>query len=105
MNDEEKKALKSGEPKKTMETSKKMLLVLFVFWVLFTLFGAVLAWFQANDNIITILAGGLVSALTVGVGFYYWKARTENIIKLKSIYPPYEVEEILEQAEDSDQYN
>lgn len=92
--------MRNAEKPKDMETSKKILLVLFIFWVLFTVFGGFLACAQGNDSVITILASGLVSALTVGVGFYYWKARAENVIKLRNIYGDDETKKILEDSEE-----
>lgn len=68
---------------KNIETSKKILIALAIVFTIFAIFGILYAWKKNNDSVITILAGGLVSALSVAIGFYYWKAKQENIIKLK----------------------
>ena len=91
--------LHGGKPK--METSKKILLVLFAIFTVLIVFGGVYAWVMGNDSVIVVLAGGVVSFTTVAVGFYYWKARAENLIKLKSLYGDEEGESISDLCDEA----
>lgn len=72
--------------KKKVESSKIILVVIAIIVFLLMVFGMALAWFRSDSSILRIITTGVVSNAGVGIGFYYWKARTENSIKLKSIY-------------------
>ena len=69
-----------------MEFSKIILIVAYVNAVVFT---AIAAWLGVNGDLasfanIVLATWGLVTA---GVGFYYWKAKAENIIKISQNIP------------------
>ena len=72
--------------KRRVEASKKIIITLFVLFSFFALAGLLLAWFRGDSQVLVILAGGLISAMDVAIGFYYWKARKENEIKLGKLY-------------------
>lgn len=78
------KLLKFGKKKK-MESSKLILLMIGITAYILLFIGTILAW-RGDSSILQILTTGTVSGFSVGIGFYYWKARRENEIKLKAIY-------------------
>lgn len=77
--------IRTGKPKRT-ETSKKILIAFGLAWVVLMAFGAVLAWYRSDSSVLRIVATGTMSGLTAATGFYFWKARRENEIKLKVLY-------------------
>lgn len=78
------KLLKFGKKKK-IESSKVILLMIGITAYILLFIGTILAW-KGDSSILQILTTGTVSGFSVGIGFYYWKARRENEIKLKAIY-------------------
>lgn len=76
----------SRQGKRRMETSKKILLVLGLAWVILMGVGTALAWFREDSSVLRIIATGTSSGLSVAIGFYYWKAKQENLLKLKAAY-------------------
>lgn len=78
--------------KQPIEFSKKILIITFaiaVVIIVFTMYiiylGAVNGYGADSSNLNTLLAG-LFAEISVGTGFYYWKSRRENEIKLKKMY-------------------
>lgn len=65
---------------KNVETSKRILrylMILICYVSLLTLIALILGYHEALIALIT----GVFSLSTIAVGFYYWKARTENLTK------------------------
>lgn len=76
----EKKDRKRKEKKKR-ETSKTILLVLFICSFAFILFNMYLSLMTQDTSVMRETTEGLFKLLSVSVGFYYWKAKNENIRK------------------------
>lgn len=74
------------QSKKRMETSKKILIVSTLTCYLLIFIGVVLAWYRSDSMVLKIMASGVVSAQTTAVGFYFWKSKQENVLKLKAAY-------------------
>lgn len=72
--------------KKKTETSKVILIIIAVTCYIVLFIGTVLAWFRGDSSVLRIIATGIMSSLSVAIGFYYWKAKQENILKLKATY-------------------
>lgn len=65
---------------KNVETSKRILrylMILICYVSVLTLIALILGYHEALIALIT----GVFSLSTIAVGFYYWKARTENLTK------------------------
>lgn len=65
---------------KNIETSKRILrylMILICYVSVLTLVALILGYHEALIALIT----GVFSLSTIAVGFYYWKARTENLTK------------------------
>lgn len=65
---------------KNVETSKRilrLLMILICYVSVLTLIALILGYHEALIALIT----GVFSLSTIAVGFYYWKARTENLTK------------------------
>ena len=71
---------------KKRETSKVILFVAFAVAVIVILFTFVMVWRTCDLTPLEYIIGGASAVLTTCVGFYYWKARLENSIKLKRQY-------------------
>ena len=66
-----------------MEFSKKIFIALFSLFSVALILSFVLM-FKTNDSTpLSYIIPSITGMLTIGVSFYYWKARTENCIKLK----------------------
>lgn len=70
-----------------IEFSKLILIIAYITAVTFTVVAAWLGYFGADlasfSNIVLVIWG----LVTTGVGFYYWKAKAENIIKISQNLP------------------
>ncbi len=67
-----------------MEFSKKILLIAFISTTLVVLFSCVLMWRTGDLSPLNVILGGLFAEITAGTGFYYWKAKNENVLKIKN---------------------
>lgn len=63
-------------------TSKVILIILLIYIALLTPFTIVIA-FNGNTEPFTRVIEGAFALCTVAVGFYYWKAKAENLHKYK----------------------
>lgn len=90
LTDEELKELlgefRRKQKKKGMETSKKILVMSTITYYVMIFIGVYLAVVHADSTVLKIMAGGVVSTHATAIGFYYWKARAENLLKLKAVY-------------------
>lgn len=70
-----------------METSKKILLALLI--PTYLLIGlTIVAMFMGYDaGYLVTLTECLIGCVTIGVSFYYWKAKAENIVKISKTIP------------------
>ena len=67
-----------------MEFSKKILLIAFISTTLVVLFSCVLMWRTGDLSPLNVILGGLFAETTAGTGFYYWKAKNENMVKINN---------------------
>lgn len=72
--------------KHTAEFSKLILYAISAVILLVIIFAMVMIAVTRDLSPIDWILGGLFSLASVAVGFYYWKARKENEIKLRVIY-------------------
>lgn len=77
---------KSPAHEKKKEFSKIILVVASVAAAVVILFTFAMVWKTCDLTPLQYVIAGIFSVLTVAVGFYYWKARLENSIKLKKKY-------------------
>lgn len=66
---------------KRMEMSKRILLVIGWFCACVTLAVIVQSFIYGGTDALTTLVGGVSGVASVAIGFYYWKAKNENIRK------------------------
>lgn len=69
-----------------MEFSKKIIIFISAFSVIVASFSIVLMWRTGDLSALAYLIPSVFTELTAATGFYYWKARTENKIKLLKKY-------------------
>lgn len=69
--------------KRKVDTSKLILIVILSYIILLTPIGVWVAIATNNPSPIDDLIIGAFSLATVAVGFYYWKAKAENLHKYK----------------------
>ncbi len=68
-----------------MEFSKKILYVLWISTTIVVFFAFVLMWKFGDLSPLNVIIGGLFAELATSTGFYYWKAKNENMAKFKNI--------------------
>lgn len=71
---------------KKTEFSKKILIFMTVFTVIITVYALVLMWKTGDTSGLAYLIPAVFAEYATATGFYYWKARSENKIKLMRIY-------------------
>lgn len=80
--------------KKTrMEFSKKILVVMFIITLIIVACAIAMSYMTQTTDVYAYLIPAIFAELSVGTGFYYWKAKRENEIKLSGIYGVEENEE------------
>ena len=78
---------KTAHSQKTkMEFSKKILLVAGVVNIAVIIFACVMMWRTFDTSPLAYLIPAVAAEVATGTGYYYWKAKAENQIKLKKIY-------------------
>ena len=77
--------MKRSEKKKP-EFSKKILIVLSVWAGIITAFSMLMIWITQDTGALEWLITTTAAAVDVALGFYFWKARAENKIKLYKYY-------------------
>lgn len=85
-------------PKKT-EFSKKIIIFMTVFTIIITAFALALMWRTGDTSALAYLIPSVFAEYATATGFYYWKARTENKIKLMRLYGE-TAEKALKEQED-----
>lgn len=68
--------------RKKIDTSKVILLILLAYITLLTPFVLWIA-IKGNTEPLTIMIEGTFALTSIAVGFYYWKAKAENLHKYK----------------------
>ena len=65
-----------------MEFSKKILIVVSIATLLIVVASFVLMWRTMDLSPLSYIITGIFAELASATGFYYWKAKNENMIKL-----------------------
>lgn len=84
---------------KKLEFSKFILYVLYLTAVAFTLLTGYVALQGGDAASVANIVLAIWGSVSVGVGFYYWKAKAENTIKISSKIPPAVLEKINDVGE------
>lgn len=87
-----------------MEFSKKIIIFISVFSVIVATLSIVLMWRTGDLSALAYLIPSVFTELTAATGFYYWKARTENKIKLLKKYGNI-AEKAIESESEKSKYN
>ena len=87
-----------------MEFSKKIIIFVSAFSVFVSVFSIVLMWRTGDLSAFAYLIPSVFTELTAATGFYYWKARTENKIKLLKKYGNI-AEKAIESESEKSKYN
>lgn len=82
---------------KKREFSKKIIIFMTVFTVIITIYSLILMWKTNDTSPLAYLIPAVFAEYATATGFYYWKARAENKIKLMRHYG-----ETAKQAFDND---
>lgn len=78
---------KAAHAQKTkMEFSKKILIVAGIVNIAVVVFTCVMMWRTFDTSPLAYLIPAVAAEVATGTSFYYTKARSENMIKLKKIY-------------------
>lgn len=72
--------------KHRMEFSKKILLVAGAINIGVIVFACVMIWRTGNLEPLAYLIPAVAAEVATGTGYYYWKAKAENTIKLRKKY-------------------
>ena len=72
--------------KKKPETSKLILCWLGSLFTAVAVYTMAAAWHHGDFTALPVLIEHIGIVAAVAIGFYYWKARAENRIKLRKIY-------------------
>lgn len=87
-----------------MEFSKKIIIFVSAFSVFVSVFSIILMWRTGDLSALAYLIPSVFTELTAATGFYYWKARTENKIKLLKKYGNI-AEKAIESESEKSKYN
>lgn len=71
---------------KKAEFSKKIIIFMTVFTVIITAYSLALMWKTGDTSPLAYLIPSVFAEYATATGFYYWKARSENKIKLLKQY-------------------
>ncbi len=69
--------------KQKMEFSKKILIAVSIATLLVVVTSFVLMWITRDLSALSYIITGIFAELASATGFYYWKAKAENMIKLR----------------------
>lgn len=75
-----------AKKKKKTEFSKKIFYIITTLTIIIVLYSMALMWYTQDSSALSYLIPAIFGELGVSTGFYYWKARTENKIKLEKKY-------------------
>lgn len=66
-----------------MEFSKKIITWVLIGWLILIPISVALMWKYGDLSPLIAIWGGLIAETATATGFYYWKAKAENIEKIK----------------------
>lgn len=78
--------MKNTQHKKVKEFSKIMAVLAVAMWLIANIFGLLMMAITLDLSPLAFVLPSVDAVVAVVLGFYYWKARAENQIKLKRIY-------------------
>ena len=67
-----------------MEFSKKIITWILVGWLVLIPISVALMWKFGDLSPLTAIWGGLIAETATATGFYFWKAKNENLEKIKN---------------------
>ena len=70
--------------KRKLEFSKKILYAIAIMTVIIIAFSMLLMWKTGDLSPLAYLIPGIFAELATSTGFYYWKAKNENVIKINN---------------------
>lgn len=68
--------------KRNKEFSKKIFNIIMTLFITVILFSLIMIWKTENLEPLVYIIPSVSGILATSVGFYYWKAKAENIIKM-----------------------
>lgn len=68
--------------KKKMEFSKKIFVGVSVATIIVAGFSMAIIWRTGDTSPLSYLIGAVFAEFATATGFYYWKAKNENVIKI-----------------------
>ncbi|MEG1894660.1 MAG: hypothetical protein RR162_00370 [Oscillospiraceae bacterium] len=68
------------------EFSKKILFAVAIATTIIVAFSLAIVWKTGDTSPLGYIIPGVFAELATATGFYYWKAKAENQIKLKQLY-------------------
>lgn len=83
---------KSLPPKPKMEFSKKILFAMFAVTIVIVACAIAMSYVTQTTDVYAYLIPAIFAELTIGTGFYYNKAKAENLLKIERSF---EEEEII----------
>lgn len=72
--------------KQQKEFSKKIFNIIVFIYIVVILFSMTLMWKTGTTDALAYLIPSITGLMATTIGFYYWKARLENKIKLMNDY-------------------
>lgn len=78
--------MKNTQHKKVKEFSKIMAVLAVAMWLIANIFGLLMMAITLDLSPLAFVLPSVDAVVAVVLGFYYWKARAENQIKLKRAY-------------------
>lgn len=79
--------------KQTLEFSKKIFIGIVIAATIIVIFSMVMIWKTNDLSALGYLITGIFAELATATGFYYWKAKAENQIKISEEYKKRGIEE------------
>ncbi len=72
--------------KNKVEFSKKIFYIITVLTIVIVIYSMALMWYTKDTSALAYLIPAIFTELATSTGFYFWKARKENEIKLEKKY-------------------
>ena len=91
------------KPKEKLEFSKKIFIIVITILIVVIAYSMALMWKTDNTDGLNVLIPSVFTLANVCIGFYFWKAKMENVIKL-SKENNMTIDEVKELEEDIDDY-
>ena len=96
--------MKIGNKLKRMEFSKKIFYIVITLFIIVLGYSMALMWKTGITDGLAYLIPSVGTIAATAIGFYYWKAKAENAIKLSKKYDM-SLEEIKETEENLNDFN